>query len=429
MDLDGKKANEDQTVPPSGLSGTELLRYFSLQASELVDEKIRSREEQRAKRVALMLTFLSLVGVSGAIALANYTISSQVDERFARAREEVRQENQRLIVDVERQLAQQQALLEIRLSGAENSTEQTLGYQGEVLKQQEFRIQGLSPQLDDKVRAETSRVMRDQVDDLRTDLRTEVDYQRLNTLALSLDLKDSFANTERDAVMDLLRRLKGTEVTQRSDFQEVLRKIVFSFKAADQSEQIDEVDDIVGESLLSSPIMVEALINHYGKRVAGSRRRAEDISQEINRLRRYLAKGRQYDMAEQEIFWELLLDLKYGTPENANNRDEAFQALSFLEEGDRSFFFIKLIEYSVPPLWSNRDTYESTEISRLCRLLRNKHREQLQKVFGTIPDARQTVLAQMIKALDEKKLNEEAITAIAEVLEELAGDAESKVTS
>ena len=422
MGSESGKADEQNAASLSGLSGVELLRYFSMQASEIVDARIRTREEQRAKKTAMLLTILGLVGVSGIIALVNYTIGSQVEERFAKKEEQFKQQDITLRRFVDDSLHRQQEFLDLKLSTLKESTVRTLDSQGEILKQQENRVMSLAPELDVKVHTEAARAMGLQVDSLKSDLRTEVDYQRLNNLALGLDLKDRFSNSERDAVVDMLRRLKGSEVVSRSDFKEVLRKIIASFHAASQGDYIDEIDNILGDVMRDSSAIVEVMMNHYGHRVIGSRHPVTEIAPLTSRLQRYLDRGSRFGMVEQQMFWELLLDVKSSKTGEVRKNQQAMRALRFLDPREQTFFFVKLAEFSIPDLYTTEPTFESTEIARVCKGFKDAYVHELHDIFMKIPSGNEALVERLAPGVRRSKNQDETKKALFEFLESLNRD-------
>ena len=96
-------------------------------------------------------------------------------------------------------------------------------------------------------------------------------FQQLNYQALSLDIKDSFSDTERDTVMSQLETIANAPVfLERAEFPTILGKIIASFAAAQQNLFIERIDDLFGGRLIRYRSVVETLVLHFGQILVGS---------------------------------------------------------------------------------------------------------------------------------------------------------------
>ena len=300
-----------------------MVEYVSLKAARVVADELRDREERRLKRLGVTLTVISVAGISTLLALVRYTIDDQVDKRFH------------------------------------------------------------SAEINATIAASASKA----VDARIVSLQRELDFQALNVLAFSLNSETSFSRTERDAVMNLLRRLKGAEISDRSEFQSVLQKVVSSFDSAALENEIDEIDRLFGDKMLVSEEVVGILTDHYGRRIAGSRRSISEIEPLVASLRKCLTLESHFKNPEKEIFWELILNIRKAQDgeKAADNSKTLLESLRYLAVEDRVSFFTLLLRFSVPETWAKRNNPEVVAMQNMVNAICARFKPEIARVAVTIP--------------------------------------------
>lgn len=96
-----------------------------------------------------------------------------------------------------------------------------------------------------------------------------MDLIRFDSVALKLELGDSFSPEDRTAVMTYLRKAAQNErVRHTPEFNSALVQVTKAFGAAGQSASIDEIFQLYEREILSSDSLVEILLNHYGQEIS-----------------------------------------------------------------------------------------------------------------------------------------------------------------
>lgn len=97
-----------------------------------------------------------------------------------------------------------------------------------------------------------------------------IEFSKFFTITLKLDLGKRFSTEDVDAIMTYLRKVATiNRVRHSKQFLAALSQVADSFVSAGQSASIDEIFSIYEREVLSSPILVEALLHHYGQEIVG----------------------------------------------------------------------------------------------------------------------------------------------------------------
>ncbi|HEX4953546.1 MAG TPA: hypothetical protein VF017_09170 [Thermoanaerobaculia bacterium] len=391
-----------------------ILDHLVLKAGEIADKRIVEREDRRRKSVTMALALIGLVGAGGIYALIDRAVDVQLEGRISTFAREQGEARQTLQEDVQRQLSRERERFEQRLDSWNHLAT-------EKLQAQNQRIEGLGPALSSKVETETGRIVSDRVERLQGTVSDEVAYMSLTNYAVGLDLQASFSAAERDAAMGLVRRLARTEIPRRTDFATVLGKIVKSFHAASQFDQIDELDQIVGDVMGASTDIIQTLVDHYGQRVLGAATEVDATSAVYAKFRRYLERAGVTGYPEIEALWLLLLAERGGEDANFTTNREVLKAVELMDDNDRVFFMAKLVEYSVPRYWARgRRSFVAEQLAKLCKGVRARYPRELKAIFDTLPS--EEFQERLATAMAANELEQETVEEVLTVLAELAGE-------
>ena len=98
-----------------------------------------------------------------------------------------------------------------------------------------------------------------------------LDFSKFYTIALKVDMGDSFSQPDLDAIKSFLRKVeKDSEVRHWPEFLAALLQVAKSFASAGQSASIDELFSMYEREILSAPSLVEPLLRHYGQEIVAT---------------------------------------------------------------------------------------------------------------------------------------------------------------
>lgn len=209
------------------LKGAEVIQYVVSVATDRINSLIRSREEQRFKKVAVILSVVGIVGLGSLIWALKIIVKDEVTSQLEAFGDGINRDN----------------------------------------------IAFIEKSIDSQIGATKNR------------LYQEIAYQQLTYMALSLDMDDTgFTNEERDAILALIKQLTlNKEITNRKDFGVIIEKILDKFASANLVVFINEIDDILGERLLAHEGCTVTLVSHFGQHLVGD----PDSEKDLHRLEAY----------------------------------------------------------------------------------------------------------------------------------------------
>ena len=166
---------------------------------------------------------------------------------------------------------------------------------------------------------------------------------QLTTLARELNDRDKgFSNTERDAVVALLRKAASSEaVKNEPSFLIALEDVFDTFFSADLHLFIDLVDDLIGDIAAErSPGICQTLVTHYGMRVIGA---AETDDVMLERFERYVKGAYYHKYPEMALPFQIGFSFReHGNQRNAVT-DAYFEDVLGLKIEERESF-LRLIQ-------------------------------------------------------------------------------------
>ena len=143
-------------------------------------------------------------------------------------------------------------------------------------------------------------------------LNNETSYHRLANLSLSMERRDQFSPNERDAAMELLRvAAQESDISNRADLMVSVEKIIDAFHAAGLGSNLNQINDMFGESLVWHGGISFTMIEHYGQKIVGSGLPLSSMETEQDVLIRYMvgAPTSQTPTLQGQVhFWKMLVE-------------------------------------------------------------------------------------------------------------------------
>ena len=143
-------------------------------------------------------------------------------------------------------------------------------------------------------------------------LDNEISYQRLANLSLSIERNSEFSPNERDAAMGLLRvAAQERDISDRADLMVSVEKIIDAFHAAGLGSDLNQINDMFGESLVWHGGIAFTMIEHYGQKIVGSGLPLSSMETEHDVLTRYMVgapASQTPELQGQVHFWKMLVE-------------------------------------------------------------------------------------------------------------------------
>ena len=230
-----------------------------------------------------------------------------------------------------------------------------------------------------QINEEVSSALKGEISGLREQIRLEGTFQQLNYQALSLDIKDSFSDTERDTVMSQLETIANAPVfLERAEFPTILGKIIASFAAAQQNLFIERIDDLFGGRLIRYRSVVETLVLHFGQILVGSLEEPTLWSNKTTeRFTRYADAAIGHNFPELAIVMRILIESRKARLQRNAVTDALFQEVGYLNQEDQAGFIFRLIIYKDPEHWQKQATGDGARIGKIASAVYSSYENEI----------------------------------------------------
>jgi hypothetical protein len=158
-------------------------------------------------------------------------------------------------------------------------------------------------------------------------------------------------------------------------------------------------------------------MDYYGMRVVGARRPLSDMGDTVSRFQRYLGAAPRVGSPELEIFWDMLYHTKQADQGQFRPDARAADALRFLSDKDQVFFFVKLLQFSVPESWTSKPSFKSAEMARICALVRAAYADSFKQRIADLGDA--TFAEAVAKVTANRHLEGDPLESVMRIAKEL----------
>jgi hypothetical protein len=236
-----------------------LSEWFTATVVDEVDKRAVEREARRERHRAQIIAVLGLIGVAGATGLIRSSIDAQVDE-------------------------QQAAFVRDILPDKIQTT------------------------VDDR----TADALEAEVGALRTQIRSEADFQQFSYLAVMLQgEQDGFSDDHRDKMMDLLGKISSTGVQRdRPEFPALLEKTIDIFASADLQDRVDKLVDLFPHETEMTRGIVFTLVSEYGSRLAARSAlfASDSVADLERRFAQFEASAKSFHIEEQSLPYRMMIE-------------------------------------------------------------------------------------------------------------------------
>ncbi len=356
------------------LQGRELIDYLVEKASSTTNAELLRREDRRNRRTTFLFSLISLVGIGAVVG----AIKMFVQQEIATAQRNVSQD--------------------MRLE-----MEQTL----------ETRLQKFEQRAQTSVASQVD----DQVGRVRTLLEQYKQYQELLAIAEIIKAEvenDKFPEQQMETALNLIEQLAPAEsITGQPRFLEATKVVIDLLVRTDRKRDIDEVEQLLHQVLVSDSKIALDLADHYGQLIISSPYPVESMQSEFEALTRYVRAARELKYPEKALLWELFVAYKRNQYTRSATTDSMVEMVQDLNEADTRNLCYHIFLNSHPLHWMNTPDQEGRELARLvARLLED------------YPNLRKTVESQMATP-ELRPLVDNLIARKLERLERLGPQAES----
>ena len=224
------------------------------------------------------------------------------------------------------------------------------------------------------------------IEEVKSTVNGETNYLQFALSALALNVSTSFKMSERDAVIAQLERIATSEsLTARSEFPDLLEKVVDALAAANQREAIVVIDDLFNGPIEEHPGMTFTLVSHFGERLLGNplppARWSED---DIGRFDRYAKAARLGGIPEEALARQILIEFLKADSRKTEIVTEFLKELSTYNPQQKGDFLINVVRYSDPAFWIALDSIQPDHqrIATLALLFIEHYQDELQQYAG-----------------------------------------------
>ncbi len=312
-------SKNDENSSDSALGSIALVELASQKAARIVSDEIIRREDQRAKRTTMIFSILAVIGISGVVGIIGIRIDTSSREAI------------------------------------------------------DEKIATLDPIIEDKVRL----AVENGIGGVRTLLE---ENERLeNFLALTEELEEEpyIPVQTREAIMAHLRELSAVpRITSQDRFLSGLDTVIEQFASYSQSEQLNEIDSILGNLLKTRQENSLWFANHYGQLIIGSPYPLDRHTADLDRIQKYLEAAHSYQYPEIKVLWELLIEFKRTGNEGNDITDKLVESTGDLKDEDEANLLNDLFNYSDPDNWmTGGGNQEARELALVVSKLYERYPE------------------------------------------------------
>lgn len=228
--------------------------------------------------------------------------------------------------------------------------------------------------------------VRNQIEERTGNISDAIEFARLQTIALKLELKSSFSDQEANAIMKFLRKLKSNDGRTSDDFLSILSQVTISFDGAGQTAQIDEIFSLFETEILSTPILVEVLLHHYGGEIVGRvHTPVDDLAYEsFEKLERMASSGRVPEVA---LFYRTLFEAESSPDSTRPAVTNLMRSALDLSEDDRVRYLRHFFTKSRFDNWMKVSTPEAKNIEKDIRHFFVLYEQDIQSIFSITDQA------------------------------------------
>lgn len=208
-------------------------------------------------------------------------------------------------------------------------------------------------------------------------------FAQLLSLATKLDVSDSFSNTDREAIMRLLGTAKDNkQLRSEPAFDALFEKIIDSFSASDNASYVSKIYDDFTVECLRIPGVVQTLIQHYGRQLAG----LEDIhsdsaKREIRRFEEIYAVSNDMKLQGAGAFMSSLLKFRLADSKQSTDLRKLLSSYRELPSEQAKQFARFMKQFADPMRLAKRKTPTNVRIAELTQSFVKTYADELAPIL------------------------------------------------
>ncbi len=351
------------------LEGRELIDYLVEKTSSTANAELLRREERRNRRMTILLSLLTAVGIGGAVGAIKMLIRDQMSSLQVQV-EDIREEMVRYIDE---------------------------------------QAQTLEGRFREKAEAVVVKSVDEKVGEVRVLLNQYKHYQEflaLSEMIASEVENDKFPEKPLQATLQLVDQLAAAEdITRQPRFLEAVKIVIDLLVRTDRKSEIDKLEGLLSEVLVTDSKISLDLADHYGQMIISSPYPVEELQQEFETLTRYARSSRELNYPEKALMWELFVAYKRNQYRRTPTTDGMVEMVQDLNEADTRNFCYHIFLNSHPLHWMNNPDQEGRELARLVTKLLEDYSNLRQLVEAQIatPELRPSVEALVARKIERLK--------------------------
>ena len=178
----------------------------------------------------------------------------------------------------------------------------------------------------------------------------------------------------RNEALESIRKLSGVErITNQQRTILAIRKVILAFTQAGLNGDIDEIDDLIGDTVRSDTQIFLNLSDHYGQRIVGSPYPVEELAGQLERMQKYTKAADENGYPEKKLLWELFIEFKRNKYTSNPTTDSLVESIRDLSENDLPNFCNAVILFSDSTNWQNKETQEGRELEKLVLAIQENY--------------------------------------------------------
>ncbi|MEM9914752.1 MAG: hypothetical protein AAF911_07320 [Planctomycetota bacterium] len=184
-----------------------------------------------------------------------------------------------------------------------------------------------------------TRLTNDVIVELQGEVDAKLSFIDLQKLVQEIDESDSISSQDSETARKLLKLCSNTSVERLPSFSTTLESLVDNFHLASMETDIDSIDSIHRDLLLSESGTTWTMVTHYGIRCCS---RIKTDMADIEKFQVYAKSARSKKLRGVSLPFELLIDYQNN---DETNIDDWFIVIENLDPANQQLFFNFYEEY------------------------------------------------------------------------------------
>lgn len=315
------------------LEGRELIDYLIEKTSSTANAELMHREEQRNRRMRVLMALIGAVGIGGVIGALKFFVSEEV-ERVQGRMDVIRSEIEGYV---------------------DNKAEY---FRGEI---------------ESHIAAAVRSQVDEQVGQVRAELQQYKMYQELieqaETITAELNANKVPYQTLDAAIINVESLAHAETIRGLTHFLDAVNVVIDLLVRSDRNSEIDRIEEVLHDKLITHKNIALNLTDHYGQVIISSPYPVEKLPHEFDALTRYAQASREMKYPEKALLWELFVAFKSSHYLRTPTTDVMVEMVQDLNDADLGSFCYHIFKNSHPLHWEHRPDQEGRELARLVNAI------------------------------------------------------------